>query len=149
MPHLKALIIRSPYIELILAGKKTWEMRSRRNHWRGPVALIQKDSLHVSGVIDLTAVIGRMSDDERLASQSKHCVLPHVWLQPRMAKYNIGWVLSNPVIPCSLPPRYPTSTSTARKVGLCSTSQRRSGFARTLSRDVDARSAATVDGLFC
>jgi ASCH domain len=97
MPHLKALIIRSPYIELILAGQKTWEMRSWRNHWRGPVALIKKGSLQVSGVADLTEVIGRMSDDERLASQSKHCVLPEVWLEPRMAKHNIAWILSNPM----------------------------------------------------
>jgi hypothetical protein len=39
---MKAIVIREPYISLVLDGKKTWEMRSRRANYRGRVALIKK-----------------------------------------------------------------------------------------------------------
>jgi hypothetical protein len=104
MPRLKALIVKSPYIELILAGQKTWEMRSRRNHWRGPVTLIKKGSLQVSGVVSLTDVYGPMLDSERDANRSKHCITPQEWLKPAMAKYNIAWIFSDPqTLPTPVP----------------------------------------------
>ncbi len=38
---MKALVIRSPWIDLILAGSKTWEMRTKPTSIRGRVALIK------------------------------------------------------------------------------------------------------------
>ena len=46
---LKGLIIRRPWIGKILAGTKTWEMRSTGWKHRGPVALIEKGSGRVVG----------------------------------------------------------------------------------------------------
>jgi len=38
----KALIIADPWIDLILDGRKTWEMRSRNTGHRGWFGLIRK-----------------------------------------------------------------------------------------------------------
>ena len=40
----RALIVRKPWIDLILAGKKTWEMRSRPTRIRGKIGLIEAGS---------------------------------------------------------------------------------------------------------
>jgi len=47
---LKALIIRQPWIGKILAGTKTWEMRSTGWQHRGQIALIEKGSGKIVGV---------------------------------------------------------------------------------------------------
>ena len=39
-----ALIIRQPWLGLILSGKKTWEIRGSRTNKRGPIALIESGS---------------------------------------------------------------------------------------------------------
>jgi hypothetical protein len=41
---MRGLIIREPWISLILSGKKTWEMRSKSCPQRGVIALILKGS---------------------------------------------------------------------------------------------------------
>ncbi len=50
---MRGLIIRSPHIENILAGKKTWEMRSSRINIRERIALIKAGSGCVVGVADI------------------------------------------------------------------------------------------------
>lgn len=45
----RGLIIRQPWIELILSGKKTWEMRSRPTSVRGRIALIESGTRMVVG----------------------------------------------------------------------------------------------------
>ena len=61
---MKGLVIEGPWLDLILAGKKTWEMRKRPWHHRGEVALIRKGSLHVYGVATLTDCRGPLSQEE-------------------------------------------------------------------------------------
>jgi len=96
MSRLKALRIHPLYVDLILRGRKNWEMRSTPRTWRGSVALVKIGSLEIVGVVDLVDVKGPLSEEERHASQDKHCVAPHHWLSPRMAKYKFAWVLHNP-----------------------------------------------------
>lgn len=38
----RALIVRQPWIDLILSGKKTWEMRSKPTKVRGLIGLIEQ-----------------------------------------------------------------------------------------------------------
>lgn len=38
----RALIVRQPYLDLILSGLKTWEMRSRPTSIRGRIGLIEQ-----------------------------------------------------------------------------------------------------------
>jgi hypothetical protein len=51
---MKALIIRQPWIDMILSGSKTWEMRSRPTKLRGQIALIEAGTGLVVGVCNLT-----------------------------------------------------------------------------------------------
>jgi hypothetical protein len=41
---LSGLLIRSPYVDWILAGSKTWEIRGSSTAKRGRIALIQSGS---------------------------------------------------------------------------------------------------------
>lgn len=51
---MKALIIRQPWIDMILSGHKSWEMRSRPTKIRGEIALIEAGTGLVVGACNLT-----------------------------------------------------------------------------------------------
>jgi hypothetical protein len=58
---LSGLLIRSPYVDWILAGSKTWEIRGSFTAKRGRIALIQSGSGTVIGVADLVGVAGPLT----------------------------------------------------------------------------------------
>jgi hypothetical protein len=58
---MKALIVREPWIDLILDGHKTWELRTRPTSIRGQIALIRQGSGQIEGVVNLADVLPRMS----------------------------------------------------------------------------------------
>jgi hypothetical protein len=62
MPTLSAILIREPWIDMILAGKKTWEIRSKFTKKIGPVALIRSKSGTVVATANITRVIELNSD---------------------------------------------------------------------------------------
>jgi hypothetical protein len=55
------LIIRSPHIEKILEGKKTWEIRGTNSKIRGRIAPIRSGSGLIVGTCALTGVIGPLT----------------------------------------------------------------------------------------
>ncbi len=57
MSTLSAIPIKTPFIDLILAGSKTWEIRSKFTKKIGPVALIRSASGTVVGTATLSDVI--------------------------------------------------------------------------------------------
>lgn len=89
----KALIIASPHIERILAGEKTWEMRSRNCTIRGLIGLIRKGSGTVVGLVDIIGVRGPLTRDELLANLDKHRATREQVDDPALAKWNLAWVL--------------------------------------------------------
>lgn len=58
---MRRLIIRDPWIDLILSGKKTWEIRGSKTKVRGEIALIRSGSGMVYGTCKLVNVIGPIS----------------------------------------------------------------------------------------
>ncbi|MBH9964837.1 ASCH domain-containing protein [Rossellomorea oryzaecorticis] len=50
---MNALIIKSPWIDRIFEGKKTWEIRGSNTKKRGKIALIKSGSGMVYGEVDL------------------------------------------------------------------------------------------------
>jgi hypothetical protein len=56
MPTLSAIPIREPWIDMILIGVKTWEIRTKNTLKIGPVALIRS----VSGTVVATASISEV-----------------------------------------------------------------------------------------
>jgi hypothetical protein len=92
---LSALIIREDPIRKILAGEKTWEMRSKDVKKRGTIALIKKGSGQVVGIADLVNVIGPLSDDDMLDSIDKHQINIDRLYTGEVAKWRTAWVLDN------------------------------------------------------
>lgn len=106
---MRGLPIRQPYIDMILDGQKTWEMRKSRCNFRERIALIQSGSLSVVGVADVVDCIGPLTDEERFAAADKHCVAPAGWSNPKFMDYRFAWVLTNVQrLPRPVPYRHPS-----------------------------------------
>lgn len=91
----KGLIIKSPYIDRILAGSKTWEMRSSATQVRGLIALIKKGSGQVVGVANLVDVRGPLTKQEKLSSIDKHQISLDRLESGETEKWNTAWILEN------------------------------------------------------
>jgi hypothetical protein len=65
------LIIQSPWVEMILDGKKTWEMRGKYTHLRGKIALIRGGSGLVVGTCNLVDVRGPLTRKEYQKNRRK------------------------------------------------------------------------------
>lgn len=91
---MKGLIIKRPWIDLILDGSKTWEIRGSATHTRGPIGLIPSGSGCVVGVVDLVDCLS-LSDKAYRQGQAFHqiqnaAVVPLPY--PRL----YAWVLAHP-----------------------------------------------------
>lgn len=53
---MKGLVIKSPYIEDILTGKKTWEVRCMNTKTRGTIVLLKSGSGLALGTVDIIDV---------------------------------------------------------------------------------------------
>jgi hypothetical protein len=90
----RGLIVGSPYIDWILAGKKTWEIRGRYTHVREKIALIRSGSGFVVGTCELVDVVGpltlrKLRTNARKFNRSKSEIrsLPY--------ERTYAWVLTN------------------------------------------------------
>jgi len=71
---MRGLIIAEPWIDLILSGQKTWELRTRNARLREKIALIRKGSGRIVGTAQLADVKGPMTSDQLQKYKEKHCV---------------------------------------------------------------------------
>ncbi len=93
---MRGLLIKSPWIELILSGHKTWELRGTNTKTRGEIALILCGSGLIVGSCELINVIGPLSLKEILENFPKHQV-PLKDIQSTLKyKRTYAWVLGNP-----------------------------------------------------
>ncbi|MEK8017999.1 MAG: ASCH domain-containing protein [Candidatus Parabeggiatoa sp.] len=88
---MKGLIIRQPWLDLILSGQKTFEMRSKLTRIRGEIGLIQSGSGLVLGTAHLLDCVHLMRY-ELEKYQDKHCVDLQ---NPLLDKYRWAWQLSD------------------------------------------------------
>ncbi len=103
------LIIAEPYISLILAGKKDWEMRSTQVSRRGWIALIEKGSGTVIGVANLIGSIGPLTEEKMLATQDHHQLAEVDIRDPKKKKWRIAWVLESATrLPTPVPYTHPS-----------------------------------------
>ena len=70
-----ALLIKEPWVSLIGHGKKTWELRGRRTHKRGRVALVaSRTGGWITGGATLVDCRGPLTQAQLAASEELHCV---------------------------------------------------------------------------
>lgn len=87
------LLIRSPWVDKILAGDKTWEMRSRQTNLRGEIALIQAGSGLVVGVARIVDCLGPLCEEEMRATFDRHGIGADRLVE--VAQYRFAWVLED------------------------------------------------------
>lgn len=102
---IKGLVVREPWIDLLLSGQKTWEMRSQASAWRGWIGLIRKGSGLISGVARLVDVGRPLSPDEMVAHFEKHRIPEATIRSGEVAKWTTPWMLTD-VRPLPRPVRY-------------------------------------------
>ncbi|EOV0133021.1 TPA: ASCH domain-containing protein [Vibrio parahaemolyticus] len=88
----KGLIIDTPWIDLILDGKKCWEMRSTGTQYRGHVALIKKGTGNIVGLSVLVDSLPSLPDKELMSFYHNHQV--NYAERPDLIKWNTPWVLN-------------------------------------------------------
>lgn len=69
---MRGLLIRSPHIERILSGEKTWELRSRRTSVRETIGLIRSGSGLVVGTCDLVGCEGPLTRPQLRRNARRH-----------------------------------------------------------------------------
>ncbi|WP_432745264.1 ASCH domain-containing protein [Methylobacter sp. G7] len=91
----KGLIIKSPYIDRILAGTKTWEMRSSSTSQRGPIALIKQGTGQIVGVANLVGVKGPLSEQDKMNNIDQHQISEERLQSGDTEKWNVAWILES------------------------------------------------------
>lgn len=92
---MQALIVREPWIDMILSGEKTWEMRSRPTRNRGRIALIRQGSGQVVGVADLLGTKSEMHPDQFAATFDRHRIPAGMTDEAVRKRWFFPWILAN------------------------------------------------------
>ena len=90
---MKALLIRQPWIDKVLRGKKTWELRGSRTITRGQIALIQSRTGTVVGTCELVSVEGPIPVTKLRRATSQHGVPAASFKNGPPYKKTYAWVL--------------------------------------------------------
>lgn len=92
---MRALVIREPWINLILEGRKTWEIRGSNCNIRERIGLVRSGSRLVVGTVEIVNARGPLTFDEFSANVAKHCMPPSAFYSlPYRDKY--AWILADP-----------------------------------------------------
>ena len=109
----KGLVVREPWIDLLLSGQKTWEMRSQNTSYRGWIGLIRKGSGRVSGIARLVDVGLPLLPDEMIETFEKHRIPEAMIRSGEVAKWIIPWKLADiRVLRQPIPYRHPNGAIT-------------------------------------
>jgi hypothetical protein len=92
---MKGLIIRSPWIDLILSGKKTWEIRGQKTTNLETIALIKSGTKTIVGVAKLRKVYGPLSLKDYILHKDKHLALDEELEEGLPYKTTYAWELED------------------------------------------------------
>ena len=107
-----ALIIAQPWIELILSGVKTWEMRSKATSIRGHIALIEKGTGLIVGTTTLDHCGGKFTNAEQLDKFKQFHHVDYI-SHPELIKWAYPWVLKQTVrLDVPIPYKHPRGAVT-------------------------------------
>lgn len=110
---MKGLIIRAPWIDMILAGKKTWEMRTKPTSIRGRIALIKAGSGAVYGTAELVECLAPLNEGQLRLSANRHGIPDHQIHEALANNWTTPWVLRDvEVFEVPKPYRHPSGAVT-------------------------------------
>ena len=89
------LVIKSPWIDLILQGRKTWEIRGKNTAQRGRIALIKSKSGCIIGTCRLVDCVGPLSLSQLRETTDKHHI-PLEGLTELPYEKTYAWVMAEP-----------------------------------------------------
>lgn len=139
-----ALIIDKPWIELILSGKKSWEMRTTKFKKLGYIGLVEKGSKTITGIAYIDGYTPPLSIDELKVNKAKHQI-PESLFMANDYKWFVAMKLSN-VVRLSTPVPYSHKNGTVIWVRLSEQSnvlmQLREALSKTTVRPPSKRIAA-------
>jgi len=91
---MKGLIIKQPWIDLILDGEKPWEIRGRATTIRGTIALIKSGTGLVLGLVDVVDSL-ELTPDTFYQAEVQHRI-PNPATRPLPYPRIYAWVLAHP-----------------------------------------------------
>lgn len=91
---MRGLIVRTPWVDYLLDGTKTWEIRGSATSIRGRIALIRGGSGLVVGTATLVDCLA-LTRDEFSHAEAYHCI-PASQIDPISYKHIFAWVIRNP-----------------------------------------------------
>jgi hypothetical protein len=89
----RALVVRQPHIDRILAGSKTWEIRGSSTAVREAIGLIQSGSGQIVGTCEVVDVVGPLSLAELKQNAKKAGFAPSEFTSLPYRK-TYAWVLN-------------------------------------------------------
>jgi hypothetical protein len=101
-----ALIVRAPWADLLVTGKKRWELRTRQSHKRELIGIIEAGKKAIIGVVQIVDSLGPLSNDELRRSEHMH-MIPAAMLDA-FQRHRTAWVMARAhqfevPIPCVVP----------------------------------------------
>jgi hypothetical protein len=91
----RGLLIRRPWVDMILDGKKSWEIRGSRTAIRGVIGLIPSGSGTIAGVCEIVDCIGPLTANALRKNAVNAGMRPS---EARLGGYRntFAWVLAKP-----------------------------------------------------
>jgi hypothetical protein len=112
----RGLLIKSPHIDRILAGRKTWEIRGSRTSITGPIGLIRSGSGQVVGTCEVVGVVGPLTLAE-LKRNARKAGFAAIEISRLPYPRTFAWVLTR-AKPMKTPRRYTHPSGAIRWVKL-------------------------------
>lgn len=105
-PPERALMVREPYVSLILTHRKTWELRATATKLRGRIGLIRSGSGLIVGECEIVDVLGpltlRKLHDTPFISAAERDEIAREDKPPYVARdgrsKTFAWVVDNPIV---------------------------------------------------
>ena len=88
----RGLIITPRWLEKILSGEKTLEMRTRPTKIRGWIALIESGAGLIMGITKLVSCTGPMTLELLQKCRNAHCI--DYDQQPDLERYKFAWTIN-------------------------------------------------------
>lgn len=106
---MKALLIKKKWLDLILSGEKTWELRGSNTARRGEIALIESGTGTIVGTCVVEDTKGPLSLSQLKRSKAMHGVAPKEFGDEPPYKRTYAWILGRARrLPKPVPYRHPS-----------------------------------------